>query len=1633
MRDVAKIAGDACSWRLFPRLGALLAALLLVACGGAAPPPEPPVATAEAPESSAEFALLGASGDSYEGRASLLLRFNRPLAPTQPFDERIAVKDAAGAAQSGAWMLEGDGLLLRFPYLQADQTYSLSLSAELEAADGSTLGKAVEASAYSGNLPPLLGFASQGSLLPARGSDGLPVVAVNASEADVEFYRVKPSSYSDFFTRWQRGGQRSWWELEDVARMAEPVYASRFALPEAPNQRNVAFLPVHTIAELRPPGLYLAIMKRPGQFDGRLETTHYVVTDLGLHARSIGGALWVHVASLDSGRPRSGVQVEVLDGKGKTITEGSTDGDGQLSLAYRPQADHVLVARSGGEIVLLPFRQTALDLSEFVVSGRPHTALDAYVWSGRDLYRPGETLHLSALLRDFDGQPLETAPPLFARLRQPDGRQLAAQTLEPGELGYYALQRLIAEDAATGRWSVELRLDPDKGEPVGRFDFRVEEFLPERLKLSLDAAAPRLAPGEALALRAEGAYLYGAPAVGNRLKLELLYRADQKPVASLPDYFFGDPTIELPDGPQAALDQTLEDSGVIEPALPIEPGAGATAPVQVRVAASLFESGGRAIRRSLARTVWPAADLVGVRPLFDPAEGASNNATVGFEVLRSNAEGGLSAASALEVSLVRENRDYRWSWVDGRGWTSDYSRRFETVETQTLALDGSRPGRVDVRVEWGEYRLEIKDPATGLTLRYPFTAGWSWNDENRGIDARPDKVKLALDRTGYRAGDSVQLTITPPHAGPGVLLVESSERQLHRQAFEARPGAQLTIPVGADWERHDVYITALVFRPAGSVDLGGPQRAVGVVHLPIARDDRALALELTAPDVVRPGESLEIALHAPALAGQTGYAVVEAVDQGILALTGYALPDAAAHFLARRALGVESRDVYSRVIERLRGERARLRYGGDAALAALPQSRRPTARVQTVALHRAPVRFDAEGRARVAFPMPDFNGALRIAALAYAGDRYGKAETETKVRAPLVVEVSTPRAMAGGDRSQLTVDLQNLSGAAQTYRVSARADALLAIEGASQSVQLADGARRSLQFPLRALPGQGVGRFSVSASSDSGRIERDFEIAVRPAWPAERRARARVQDGPGSLTLGRDLIDGLLPDATQVRVSLSSVAPIPFASAVQGLIDYPHGCVEQTSSRLWPLLWLDETTAQRFGLPPLAEARRQQMIEAGFSRLAALQLANGQFGFWPGDSWAQPQMTAYVAELLLAAREAGHAIPESVLERALKRLGEELLTGGDGYYSYENSGHLRFAASAHAAYVLARMGTAPLGSLRALHQHERGKSLTALPLLQLGIALRLQGDSARGDEAIAEALKKDDARPRYLGDYGTTLRDEALMLALLHEHQLARPEHDARLVALARELRSPESSQHALSTQERLAVFRLGRQLLSATPAKLAGEVRIGERRIELPEVAMYSFDLDAAALRSGVSVASTIEGPLWVAEDAIGAPVRAPAKRAEELTIERHWYRMDGTVFTGGPLKEGDTLIARLLVSSGEAVPDALVTDLLPAGLEVENLALGDTDTLAALVIDGTALSERRYGAEILHEEYRDDRYVAAIKLWPGAQANLYYLVRAVSPGRYSVPPPLVEDMYRPRLYGIGATPEALLEVVSP
>ncbi len=1627
-------------WKCVP---VLLLAMLAATLGGCKrnESGQLPVATGEAIQAQKQaitgFGLVRAWPDQKNDGLSLALEFSRPLVGTQDFDKLVRFEEKAGTEES-SWSLSDDGLTLRYPFVEAAKDYTVVISADLLAADGSRLGRELKEKVHTGQLQPAAGFASQGSVLPARESRGLPVVSVNVPEVDVEFLRVREKELPNFFRQYQRGGRRGSWELDSdygdktpLSQLADSVYLNRFVLGGKQNERALTYLPIQDIKELQQPGLYFAVMKRTGTYGGEYDTAFFSVSDIGLHARAYKDQLFVHTASLQSGAPARKVELRILDAKGERVLKGQTDANGNALLNYRLDAGHVLVASNGGDTTLLPFNQPALDLSEFAVAGRQNAWFDVFAWSGRDLYRPGETVQVSALLRDNDGKPVKPQP-VFLRLKQPDGKVFRETRLQPGEQGYFSFEQAIPADAPTGRWQVEFRTDPASKEAVQGMTLRIEEFLPERMKLDLDSAQKTLKPGEPLKLQADAAYLYGAPAAGNRFTARLAVAVEQHPLESLPGWFFGDPTLELPREAKDVIDTHFPADGTLREDIVLPAEAKPLTTIAAVVSGSVYETGGRTVTRTLKRVLWPAPVLVGVRPLFDDKDGADANSNARFELLRVDAGGTPQPGKGLKVTLVRELRDYHWAYNDNR-WDYDFTRRFENKETRTIDV-GATAARLDFAVEWGEYRLDVFDPATGLTARYPFRAGWSWNDDNRGVDARPDKVKLALDKSGYRAGDTLKVTLTPPHAGRGVLMVES-DKLLYVQDIDVKPGSSFEIPVSAEWERHDVYITALVFRGGSAPSRITPARAVGVVHVPMDRKARRVAVGLVAPAQMRPQQPLPVTVSAPALASKLAHVTVSAVDVGILNITRFPVPDANAHFFAQRRLGVDAYDIYGRVIESFEGGSGKLRFGGDMALAALPQARRPTARVQTVDLFSGPVQLDAQGNARIRLPVPDFNGTLRVSALVYSDEYYGNRAVETVVRAPILAEASMPRVMAPGDRSTVTLDVQNFTGQPGRFSVRVDGEGPLAIGESPRSATLASEAKTTLSFPLVAQEGYRVAKVRVRVEGNGFKVDRRYDLPVRAAWPQVLRSQTRTLDPLAAVTLGSDFAEGLMDGSVNARMLVSALPPIPFASALQGALNYPYGCAEQTASKGYAALMLDEATSALLGADGLDAKTRRERMEGAFGRLASMQVANGNFSMWGDDGYVNPALTPYIAEFLLDAKEGGFAVPDNVLQKALNRLSEDLLSGGNQFYGQDRRENLKFANQAYSGYVLARVNRAPLGTLRALYDNERGKAVTGLSLVHLGAALALQGDRKRGEAAIAAGFARSSAdRPAYFGDYGSALRDDALMIALLHERGLAKPGYDARAVALGRELEVRRKSGWLwLSTQEQVALARLGKALMANQNKQVSGVLAVGESTEAIAARRIFARVFDAAQLARGVRFTPQGEPPMFASLEVAGVPKRAPAPDNRVIGIERSWYTADGKPWSPRPLKEGEALIVRLSVTANSDMPDALLTDLLPAGLEIENFNLGDARQWADVVVDGIGISDRSEAADVKHEEFRDDRYVAALKLARGNTARLFYLVRAVTPGTYTVPPPLAEDMYRPDLRGVGRANPATITVVQP
>lgn len=1592
----------------------------------------------------------------------------------QPASVRPGDSAPKGKILKGNWVVGDNPRMVYFPYVQPQRSYAISVRAGLLGAGaGVKLADASNCEVNTQAMPPSFYFASRGVVLPAGQNGGLPVATVNVSEVDVQFLRVSPERVPELFDTvlgvgrssasadeeddggseedgWRYSDNRSLkgsvsnWDLDRLNSLTTSVYQGRFLTDDKPNRRHVTFLPVEGIKELQEPGIYIAVMSQPGRFRYEYQVTYFYVSDIGLHARRYSDRIEAYSVSLKSGTAISGAVFELVDGAGKSLAKAAADGQGHVRFDGSFANARVIRASRDKEMTVLALGEPALDLSEFDTGGHISRPNNLFVYAGRNLYRPGETFNVSVLPRDLDGRVL-TPSPLTATIKRPDGRTVLTTLWQPRKdlPGYIERSIDLPLDAQTGTWMLELRVDPASRAPDASWKFQVEEFLPERMKMALTSGQEVLSPDETLTVDVQGDYLYGAPAAGNRLLSSFQVKRDRYALPQeWPGFIFGDVADDARRHFEELPETALDDKGRGE--LEVDPRtSGTRSPMKVRVSASLLESGGRPVVRSIERSVWPADRLIAVRPQFD-GDVAREGAPAGFEVLRVDAQGKIAPLAQAQMRLYREERQYYWRFDDQRGWNSGYTETEELVDSREIALNDR--AQLTVPVKWGRYRLEIADPETGQTMRYRFYAGWNAQDAD-AMGNRPDRVQMKLEGVPAKPGDTVKLTLTPPHDGQALITVEGDRMLWSTWVAVKATGTQVEIPVDKSWKRHDLYIAAAVFRPGSEGDRVTPARALGLTFLPIASADRKLDVKLTAAAKAVPETKTTVRVKVDGAQGKQATVTLSAVDVGILNINQYRTPDPLDYFFGKHRYAPELLDMYGKLIEKMDGTKGKLKWGGDAAMRG--DSKSLPKKVKLVDLFSGPVTLNAQGEADIPLDLPDFNGTLRLMAVAFTPDNYGSTDTEMVVAAPIVAELNTPRFITPGDQTAIALDVTNLSGAEQKVTVKLEALDPLGIVDGVKTVTLKDKQRTTLRFTATTTGSYGLGLMRLTVDGQGGgkpvRIVRESVLQVQPAYAAERQVR-RLRLNPGETNAPQaSWVASYYPDSTTVSMTVSNRPPINVNRLVEGLLNYPYGCTEQTISATLPWVMLDEAAAKQFGLKPRTQAEREAKVAGAIGRLAGMRNAVGSYNLWSSSSSRDVWLTAYAVGFMQDARDNGFEVPEASLDRSRQWLLEQVQqsSGAFGTWSanlkrnvesgrYDSNDanilredHRRFAGLATAALALARDKKAPLSTVRQLYDNYQERARSPLPLVQLAAAFKLMGDEGRMKSALDQAMAREyglNTRrnsgyyDEWLGDYGSSVRDYALAYAIANKYEL----HHERLDNLLTQLASRLGNRSYLSTQEQMSLLLAARAMGGdkATPWSATLTVN-GSTKALAGGTSDQTVSLSAADL-AGVQLLNTGSQSLFVEYDIQGSPTTAPAPRNDVIQLKRGWYRPDGRPWDGGSLQTGDMLVVWVQASANQNIPDGLLVDRVPAGFEVENLNLSQSPEMQEWTIGGRRVAEAMSDPNIKHREFRDDRYVAAVSLGRG-KVDVFYLVRVVTPGRYAVPSTVAEDMYRPEIRGVG------------
>jgi alpha-2-macroglobulin len=1539
------------------------------------------------------FRLLDYTVDSDSASPRACFQFSEDLAKRTDFAPFLAL---AGTDKPA---LSAEDKQLCVDGLKHGERYNINLRAGLPSAVREGLPKSAEFNVYVRDRKPFVRFTGRAYVLPRTGQRGIPLVSVNTPAVSVSVFRIGDRNLINTVIDSDFQHPLSKYQLSDLGdQRGAKVWSGELTTATKLNQDVTTAFPVDQALGDLQPGVYVmtAATKGPGSDDdSQLATQWFIISDLGVSAFSGNDGIHVFVNSLASTEavPRAEVRLiarnnEVLatrktDDAGHVLFEpGLARGEGGLSPAL------LTVTGEKTDYAFLSLKGNAFDLSDRGVAGRAVPAgADAFVYAERGVYRSNETVYLTALLRDGQGNALSGGP-LTLVIERPDGVEFRRAALPDQGAGGRTLSVALNSAVPTGTWRVRAFTDP-KGGSVGETTFMVEDYIPERLEFDLSSKDRLITADAPVELKVHGHFLYGAPASNLQLEGDMLVApAADRP--GFPGYKFGVADEETTSNERAPIEGLPETdpNGVASFPVSLAKPPTSTRPQEAQIFIRMAESGGRAVERKLVLPVAPPTALIGVKPLFGDSSVAEGDKTE-FDVVFVAPDGKSLARDGLRYELLKIESRYQW-YRQNAYWEYEPVKSTARVADGDLTIAADKPSRIALSPQPGRYRLDVKSAdVDGPVTSVQFDVGW-YSD---GSADTPDLLETSIDKPEYQSGDTMVVSVNARSAGKLTINV-LGDRLLTTQTLEVKEGtSQVKIPVAKDWGT-GAYVLATLRRPLDAAALRMPGRAIGLKWFGIDKTTRTLSVELSPPALVRPNSALKIPVKLGGLnPGEDAKIVVAAVDVGILNLTNYKPPAPDDYYLGQRRLTAEIRDIYGQLIDGMQGTRGQIKSGGDAGAAEL-QGSPPTQK--PLALYSGIVTVGADGTAEISFDIPEFAGTARVMAVAWTATKLGRATKDVTVRDPVVLTATLPRFLLTGDHGTMSFDIDNVEGAAGDYTVNVKAQGPVKLSGnAATTVKLAAKQRSSMALALDA-GGAGTATLDVDITGPNGlALARHYTLDVKPANQILARRSIRTLAKGESLTLTSDLFSDLVPGTGSVSLSASLSTALDAATILKALDRYPYGCSEQITSRAMPLLYVNELAA---GAHLAMDTEVDQRIRDAIDRLLARQGSNGSFGLWSAggdDAW----LDAYVTDFLTRAREKGFAVPDVLFRNALDRIRNSVVNASEP----EKDGGRDLA---YGLYVLARNGAAPIGDLRYLADTKLSNLATSIAKSQLAAALALVGDRVRAERVYAAAL--DSLAPKPVlefgrTDYGSALRDAAALVSLAGEGNAPK----ATLTQAVARVEVARGLSSYTSTQENAWLVLASRALARETMTlDLDGQPI---------KTALYRSYRASEMATKPLKITNTGDAPVQAVVSVSGSPVTPEPAAANGFKIERNYFTLDGKPADVAKAKQNDRFAVVLKIT--EAKPEfghVMVSDYLPAGFEIDNPQLvssGDTGTLDWI----------EDGLEPENTEFRDDRFTAALDRAADAKSvfTVAYVVRAVSPGKYVLPQAYVEDMYNPSRYG--------------
>jgi len=1018
----------------------------------------------------------------------------------------------------------------------------------------------------------------------------------------------------------------------------------------------------------------------------------------------------------------------------------------------------------------------------------------------------------------------------------------------------------------------------------------------------------------------------------------------------------------------------------------------ATGLLRGNIHTTVFDETGRPVHRYANFEVYTQPAFIGIQSVDDYV-GTRKPLRIGLVAV--NQQGALQNQSATVIVIRKEWQNV----IQQNGNRYQYVSKWieKEVSRQDMNISGSNTYFSFTPDLSGEYEIRVARAGSDAYVAASFYAYGYGDTQYASFEVNNEgNVTIKSDRESYAPGDAVNLLLTTPFEGRMLVSVERDKVMEYYFVNTENKSASLKLKA-TDAYLPNVYISATLFRP-----MDGSNMPLTVAHgyknIKVESAKNKLPLELSLQEKSRSQTQQTITLKTAPHA----YVTIAAVDEGILQVKNYTTPNPYLYFYQKVALAVNSFNIYPLLLPEYRITSSST--GGDGGADALAGRVNPlfVNRVKNVSFWSGILQADAQGRVRYKIDVPQFSGDIRVMAVAYKDQAFGSFDSHVKVADPVVISTALPRFFSPGDQALMPVTLSNTTDKEARAAVSIQTQGAVTISGIKeQTVSIKPHGEARVLFHVAAANDIGSGKVNVSVKSLGETFSNETDIAVRPPASLQKIVHSGTVNAGSSKTLSSE--HNFIPESFSGKLIVSNSPLTSFSKNLAYLVHYPYGCVEQTTASAFPQLYYGDLVRTLYGKED-ADPNPNYNVQQAILKLQAMQLPNGALSYWPGGDYESWWGSVFAAHFLIEADRAGFEVNDAVLNRLLGYLKFRLKKKEMVAYYYNGNQRKSIAAREvpYSLYVLA-LARQPQQSLMNFYKGNTAMlSLDSKYLLAAAYAISGQPDMAR--QVLPPAFSGEQSEHEFGGSFGSYTRDRAIALNALLDINPDNPQ----VADLARQLSEVLKTSPYINTQETVfSLLALGKIAHRNAATKAEAQIISGGKIIASTQGNPVEIDLKPWS-NQPIEIKVSGKGAYYYFREMSGISRDGTVKEEDQyLKVRRSYYTRSGQLISNNTFKQNDLIVVKISIQGAyrSAIENVVITDMLPAGLEIENTRLNDMPNLK-WVTDIKDKDEPDY------LDVRDDR----INIFTEVNANtknFYYMVRAVSPGIYKLGPVQADAMY--------------------